>query len=229
MPGKNKSIVKEYVSKSSGPVDVENRQIRFLASTADVDRDGERILPSAFENTIPDFMKNSIFLACHAHRLDSGEPPVIGKIIRAWVDAKVGLWIIVEFATSELGEKYWQLYRDNFMKAVSVGFIPIKWHEEIIEGERVRTYDEVELIEVSAVAVPSNRGALARSKQNKLAFVQEKREDRELKKFLAEARQQDPEFDAKCEEFAEILMTADLNGGEVPDRKEIDYVNLVRR
>ncbi|MGD0077214.1 MAG: HK97 family phage prohead protease [Sedimentisphaerales bacterium] len=221
-------LVKEFTSKSA-VIDTEKRQIRFLASTPDIDRDRERILPSAFEKSLPGFMQNPVFLACHQHHLDGGEPPVIGKIIRAWIDEKVGLWIIVEFAKSELGEKYWQLYRDGFMKAVSVGFIPLKRHDEFIEGEDVRTFDEVELIEISACAVPSNRGALARSKANKLKFVEAKRDEKILEEIKAEYARQGRDFDAECEEFAEIVMTMDLNGGEVPDRKEIDYANLVRR
>jgi len=227
MPQKSEMLVKEFSTKSAA-IDEKLRQIRFLASTPDPDRDDERILSSAFEAHLATFLANPVFLTCHQHRLDSGEPPVIGKIVRAWVD-KMGLWIIVEFAISELAEKYWQLYRDGFMSAVSVGFIPIIWHDSIENGKSVRIYDEVELIEVSACAVPSNRGALARSKQNKLAFVQQKCEDRELKKFLADVRQQDPEFDAKCEEFAEVIMTGNQGLGEISDRVERDYANLVRR
>jgi len=221
-------LVKEFASKSS-VIDVEKRQVRFLASTPDVDRDGERILPTAFEKRLPIFMQNPVFCPSHKHRLDNGDPPVIGKIIRAWVDAKIGLWIIVEFATSELGEKYWQLYRDGFMKAVSVGFIPMESHTENINGEQVKTFDEVELIEVSAVAIPSNRGALARSKANKLAFVESKREEKILEETKAEFTQAGRDFDAEAENFCELLLTADLNGGEVPDRAERDYSELVRR
>ena len=162
-------LIKEFTSKSA-VIDTEKRQIRFLASTPDIDRDGERILPTALEKSLPGFMQNPVFLACHQHRLDGGEPPVIGKITRSWTDA-AGLWAIVQFAESELAEKYWQLYRDGFMSAVSVGFIPIKQHEEFIEGKRVTTYDEVEWIELSGCAVPANRNALSKSKQRKADFV----------------------------------------------------------
>jgi HK97 family phage prohead protease len=226
MEQKNNTVVKEFSFKSSA-IDEKNRQIRFLASTPDVDRDGERILPTAFEPHLAQYMTNPVFLACHKSRLDSGDPPVIGKVVRAWV-TKEGLWIIVEFATSELSEKYWQLYRDDFMKAVSVGFIPIKWHEEIIEGKRVQTYDEVELIEVSACAAPSNRGALARSKANKLAFVETKRDEKILEEIRQDYARQGRDFDAECQEWAD-LTAGEFGLGEIPDRKEIDYANLIRR
>jgi HK97 family phage prohead protease len=228
MPEKNKSFVKEFATKSPA-IDAEKRQIRFLASTPDVDRDGDRILPTAFEKHLPGFMQNPVFLAGHQHKLSDGTPSVIGKIVRAWVDAKVGLWIIVEFATSELAEKYWQLYREGFMRAVSVGFVLLKSHLENINGENVQTFDEVELIEVSGVAVPSNRGALARSKANKLAFVEEKKDEKILEEIRQDYARQGRDFDAECQEFADLIMSGDFGLGEIPDRKETDYANLVRR
>jgi HK97 family phage prohead protease len=228
MEQKTKTVVKEFSTKSAA-IDAEKRQIRFLASTPDVDRDGERILPSAFEKSIPGFMQNPCFLACHKHRLDNGEPPVIGAVRRAWVEEKVGLWAVVEFATSELGEKYWRLYRDGFMKAVSVGVILIKAHTEIINGVNVQVFDEVEWIELSACAIPSNRGALARSKANKLAFVEAKRDEKILEEIREDYARQGRDFDIECEEFGELLLTGDFNNGGFPDKKEIDYASLVRR
>ena len=178
MTQKNEMLFKEFVSKSP-TIDIEKRQIRFLASTPDMDRDGEIIRPSAFKNSIPGFMKNSVFLACHHHRLDSGEPPVIGKVVSAWVEEEVGLWAVVQFAESELAERYWNLYRGGYMKAVSVGVIVLKSHTEIINGKQVPIFDEVEWIELSACAVPANRSALSRSKQRKLDFIADKIAQRE--------------------------------------------------
>lgn len=173
-------------------------------------------------------MRNPVFLPSHKARLDNGDPSVIGKIVRAWIDAAVGVWAIVQFAENELGEKYWQLYRDGFMKAVSVGFMPIKWHDEFIEGKRVTTYDEIEWIELSACAVPSNRGALARSKQNKFDFVQGKRDEKILEGIRQDYAQQGRDFDAECKEYSDLLM-GEFGLGEVPDKKETDYAKLVRR
>jgi HK97 family phage prohead protease len=218
MAQKSEMLVKEFVSKSP-VIDVEKRQIRFLASTPDVDRDGERILPTAFGKNLAQFLTNSVFLACHQHRLDSGDPPVIGKVVRAWIDAAVGLWAIVQFAENELGEKYWKLYRDGFMKAVSVGFTPIKWHEEFIEGKRVTTYDEVEWIELSACAVPSNRGALSRSKQRKQDFIADKKSrhgtvsDEQLIEELKEKGEWPTE--EECLEYAEQLGESSENDVEL--------------
>jgi HK97 family phage prohead protease len=228
MPQKSEILVKEFASKSSGPIDIENRQIRVLASNGDIDRDGERVLPSAFEPFLKQYMTNPVILCSHSHRLDGGEPPVVGRAVKTWIDEK-GLWVIIEFARSELAERWWNLYSTDFMRAVSVSFIPKKWRDEIVNGERVRTYTLVELIEISLCAVPANRGALARSKQNKLDFVQGKRDEKILEEIKAEYTRQGRDFDVEAEEFAELLMTGNQGLGEIQDRKEIDYISLVKR
>jgi len=208
MPEKSKTIVKSFSAKSAA-IDVEKRQIRVLASSPDVDRDNERIPPSAFEPHLAQFMTNPVFLVCHRHSLDSGEPTVIGRVVKIWIDT-VGVWAIVQFAEGELAEKFWILYRDGFMKAVSIGFLAIKWHDSIENGKHVRVYDEIELIEISAVAVPSNRAALTRSKANKLAFVEGKRQEREDEQILKAVRSDYAErgldFDKDCDEFVGMLL-----------------------
>jgi hypothetical protein len=50
------------------------------------------------------------------------------------------------------------------MRAFSVGFIPVKGNWQESKGKRVFIHEEIELLEISAVPVPSNRSALARSK-----------------------------------------------------------------
>jgi hypothetical protein len=47
-------------------------------------------------------------------------------------------------------------------RAFSIGFIPKQSEFRIINGERVRVHTEIELLELSAVAVPSNRDALSK-------------------------------------------------------------------
>ena len=213
-------------------VDAAKRQVRVLASTADRDRDGEIIRPDAFRKHLATFMANPVILAGHQHRSADGRPTVVGKAVKAWIDGQ-GLWLIIEFAKTALGEEYWVLYRDGIMKAVSVGFIPIQSHEEVIEGKRVRVYDEAELLEVSCVAVPSNRQALVRSAEARpenewLAARRADREEHEEAAILDDIRReyaaQGRDFDAECDEFAEALLGGggldeDGGGGD-----EIDFV-----
>lgn len=47
MAQKSEMLIKEFASKSPA-INETLRQVRVLASTPDIDRDGERILPTAF-------------------------------------------------------------------------------------------------------------------------------------------------------------------------------------
>lgn len=212
MPTRDKSVEKSFSIKSDF-VDLEKRQIRFLASTGDIDRDGERILPEAFRLHLDAFLKNPVFLAGHQHRLSDGNPTVIGKVVKIWLNDD-GLWTIIQFAESELGERYWRLYRDGFMSAVSVGFIPLKSRDIIENSRSIREHFEVELIEISAVAIPSNRQALARSKAAKLVFVDAKRREREdeviLKAIREDYKQQGRDWDVEVAEFSWLLLCGDF-------------------
>lgn len=148
-------------------IDTENRSLDAVASTGEKDRDGEIILPSSVNATLDSFKANPVILATHQHRLSSGSSPVIGSAIPDSV--KVGnddITFKMRFATTPLGEEYWQLYRDGHMKAFSIGFIPLKYENRPDQktGQSVLTYTEIELLEISAVPVPSNRRALARAK-----------------------------------------------------------------
>lgn len=164
----------------SASIDAERRQVRVLASNDTLDRDGERILPSAFTESLKTYRQNPVILAGHQHRTDSGASPVVGRSVRVWVD-KRGLWAVIEFASTSLGEEYWQLYRDGFMRAVSVGFMVKDFDErsEIVDGQtrRIRVVTKAELYEISCVSVPANPDALVKS-QAKKEFVELKKQER---------------------------------------------------
>lgn len=145
-------------------IDAEARTVRVLASDDSLDRDGERILPSAFKNHLAKYMENPVILAGHQHRSSDGTPTVIGRAVRVWIDKK-GLWAIIEFARTDLGEQYWILYRDSVMKAVSIGFRTIQSELEFEGGKQVRVITEAELFEISCVAVPANPNAGVKSQK----------------------------------------------------------------
>ena len=143
-----------------------DRTLDAVASTADMDRDNEIILPAAFKDTVAAFKANPVVLACHQHRLPSGSSPVIGSVLPesiAITDSQVLFGM--RFAETPLGNEYWQLYKDRHMRAFSIGFIGIEWTDEKDEKlGYIRTYTKIELLEISAVPVPSNRAALVRAK-----------------------------------------------------------------
>ena len=132
--------------------------ISGVASDATEDRAEEKILPSAFEKWLPTYLKNPVILASHTHRAMNGEPTIIGSAKNTRVEKDQLLFDLV-FASTPLAKLWKTLYDEGHAKAFSVGFIP---HEGKMIDE-VWTWIEVELIEISAVPVGSNRNALTES------------------------------------------------------------------
>lgn len=137
---------------------VDERSITAVVSTATIDRMGEVLIPEGADLTA--FRKNPVVLFAHNYQ----EPP-IGKAL--WIKKTAdGIISKVQFAKTQFAEEIFNLYKDGFMKAFSVGFIPKKWddtpEEKCNDGKKPkRKYTDWEMIEYSAVPVPANPDALA--------------------------------------------------------------------
>lgn len=158
---------------------VGGRVLTFTASTEKVARDGDIIEVSGWDTK--EFMKNPVFLWAH----DPSVPP-IGKVTNVRKVRAKGedrrLEVDVDFAgleqSHELAESVYRLYRDGFMRAVSVGF-RVRGYRKPDEDEReqlgLKEYGMVitaaELLEVSAVPVPADPGALLTSKAARADLV----------------------------------------------------------
>jgi len=211
--------LKEFQALFVKSIDQKNRRITAWASAATVDRDGERIKPEAFKKWLPVFMENPVVLAAHQHRLDDGCSPVVANVVKAWPDKKA-LWVIIEFHDiTGLAEEYWQLYSQKKQRAFSVGFIPHASEDVFEDGRRIRDLTEVELVELSCVAVGSNREALSKARQGKADFVAAKKAGYEDEKILAELRAENPDFDELCQEFADALSCGDEITRQAPANK----------
>jgi HK97 family phage prohead protease len=196
----------EYFSGYSGlfvkSIDTEKRQITAYASTGTLDRYGDIVEPEAFRETMPQYMKNPVVLSAHQHKLDEGHSPVVGNVIKWWID-KIGLGIIVEFARgTKLADEYWLLYSQKIQRALSIGFSILESHNDDKDGSRINIITKVELYEISCVAVPANPDALSKSRQRKNDFV--------LGKRLQQAGIKLPS-EKECEEFAKALYTGDYD------------------
>ena len=129
------------------------RSMTALVSTADRDRMGEVLLPDGAD--LSDYKKNPVVLWAH----DYHTPP-IGRAL--WIKKTAdGIMAKIQFAKTQLAEEIYSLYKDGFMKAFSVGFIPKEWVDGDGDKKPRRTYNKWELIEFSAVPVPANPEALA--------------------------------------------------------------------
>jgi len=145
---KNFSLKAEKQPKGNGEFEV-------IATTSSVDRDGETI--SADGWVLENYMKNPVILWAHEYfSLPIGVATEVRK-----EDGK----IIVKgvFASHEFAQEVRKLYDDGFLKAVSVGFIPIERNGPAIA--------KAELLELSFVPVPSNADALSLTKMKEIQTI----------------------------------------------------------
>lgn len=134
----------------------ETLRLRFVISTIDVDRDRDTIDPKGWN--LKDYKKNPVMLWAHQH---SGLPIAKGLEIGLDNGALAGDWEFTPYDLYPFGYTVYRMYKGGFMSAQSVGFDPKRW--EIVQtSDRPYGYDfkEQDLLETSAVPVPSNPNAL---------------------------------------------------------------------
>lgn len=141
-------------------IDEAERTVTAVISSDAIDRDREILLPKGIR--LERFERNPVVLWSH----DASSPPIAKAL---WV--KKGAKRItakLKFAVTERAEEVWQLFKDGFLHAFSVGFMPLKGHtptpDEIKKtpewAEARYIIDEWELLEFSPVTVPANPDAL---------------------------------------------------------------------
>lgn len=150
-------MIKHFESEIKG-IDEKEGTMVALISTGGMDRQRESLDPDGVD--MRNYKKNPVVLWAH----DYSQLP-IGKAL--WTKREGnGIVSKIKFASHELAQEVFQLYKDGIMKAFSVGFIPKEyedasdkdWHDP---KKPRRTYKTWELLEFSAVPVPANPEALA--------------------------------------------------------------------
>ncbi len=139
----------ENVNEKDGTLSV------AVATDTSVDRDGEIVDPAGLDLT--NFLKNPVLLYAHDYRSDP-----IGKVISITRDGSRILFT-PEFAIgiSERAKQYFELCKQGFLNAFSIGFIPKEWSDrQNPDGSSNRIFTKSELLEISLVPVPANPNAL---------------------------------------------------------------------
>lgn len=147
------------------------RVMRFIASTPDVDRDGDVVLAEGW--MLEEYARNPVLLWQHDQNLPIGRS--IGEKIEPIDDVEgklsgvKGLVVYTEFAGKQHGDYIdgiFNMYNDGYLTGSSVGF---KAHEIDDDEERRKEYNvgetgeliaKAELVEYSLVTVPCNPRAL---------------------------------------------------------------------
>ena len=141
--------------------DAESQTMDFVISDASVDRVGDVVDVDGWE--LKNFKKNPVVL--FAHRYDQ---PAVGQATKVWTEDNK-LRARVQFAPTALGQEMQSLYAGRFMRATSVGFMPLEQEERKVSEEEAAKYGfhmptrykRQELLEFSLVPVPANANALA--------------------------------------------------------------------
>ena len=150
-----KDLLKKVFNSEIKSIDENEMELTALISTNAIDRYREVVDPSGMD--AKHYRKNPVVLWAHNYDI-----PPIGKAL--WVKREGdGIVSKVKFANTPMGKDIFQLYKDGFMKAFSIGFVPT---EEIAGNpdnpkDPRRTYKKWELLEYSAVPVPANPEAVA--------------------------------------------------------------------
>lgn len=123
------------------------------ASVFDViDYYDDEIVRGAFANSIAE--KMPVMLWQH----DSAEPIGVYESIR---EDDIGLWIEGRLLLDlEKGREAYILLKNQAIRGLSIGFVPILWEWENRENRRIRVLKEIDLWEVSLVTFPANPKAL---------------------------------------------------------------------
>jgi HK97 family phage prohead protease len=128
---------------------------RMIASTPDVDRDKDRVMPNGAK--LENFIKNPVLMYGHNYR----DPwALIGKVGDLQIDSS-GLNFVPELREAANDADPMTVIRalwdQKLLRAASIGFNPTKWMENEVGG---RDFVEWELLEISIVPIPANQNAL---------------------------------------------------------------------
>lgn len=201
-------------------IDEEKYVIRGVFSTGDEDRHGEVIDQSGWD--VKDFLQNPVIQLFH----DCQQFPV-AKAIELGMNQEGNLAGAIQFAVEEydVAKTAFNLYKNGFMRAFSVGF-------ECLMSEMDPVNDTVvlkknTLYEISCVNVPANAGALAYSKGIDMKPLEAAMKTRDRKA----AASHEIELDAMLseDEAIDVISKADVKTIEKAIRALTDALNAISK
>lgn len=182
-------IRKTYQASETKQVQGEDRTLIVRISTKTPDRSNDVVLPGGV--VLDNYFRNPVVAFGHNY---SGLS--IGKTTEINV-ADDGILAKVVFPPKgvyELADTLYELYKDNFMNAWSIGFIPLET-EDRPEGGMI--FKKWELLEYSAVMVPDNPEALTVLRTKGI-------DTKPIEKALKQAEEKKPEDEGEIPEDKEL-------------------------
>jgi len=202
-------------------VDADKATLDAIFSTANEDRHGDVVQQNW---DLKHFKKNPVILNSHNY---SDATEVVGRADKVkLVDGKLEGKITFAVNENPKAKVIFDLYAGKFLNAFSVGFIPKEWSDK---GEILKS----ELLEVSAVAVPANAMALAKSKGIQVDKLYEQThtkdndedegDDGEKTESDSDSSETDGEKGGEEVQPSEEGTDGEGNDSEEKDDKEIEY------
>lgn len=137
-------------------VNAATRTATFTFSDESVDRSNDRINAAGW--VLGDFRRNPIALWQH----DSSSLPIgRAKNVRIEGSRLVGSIEFMQADISQFADRVFRAVAGGYLKAVSVGFLPLQWSWTRDPGRPLGIdFQKQALLEISVVTVPANAGAL---------------------------------------------------------------------
>mgnify|MGYP001561686152 CR=1 FL=1 len=137
--------------------------IRGFAATTDLDRDDEKFALSALSDAKDQLLKagsSTVFFNHDWHDWPIGK--VVATDIAQTDNNQSGLWVEIELANNEDGDKIFDLVKQEILKSFSVSFRPQETESvKDEEGKTIeRTFNKADFFEVSVVGIPANPHAV---------------------------------------------------------------------
>lgn len=155
-------IQKKFLNFEIKDVNDDERSFTAVASDERRDRDGDVMVAEKWK--LKNYKKNPVVLWSH----NWSQPPIAKAAdVRIEDNKLVFKPIFAKKEVSPFADEIFQLFKGGFLNTFSVGFLPYKF-EDLTNEDKKGTADNergrrihAELLEISAVPVPSNPGALA--------------------------------------------------------------------
>lgn len=198
----------------------EEYTIEGVFSTANTDRHGDIVMQNW---DLKSFIQNPVILNSHNYD-DVAE--IVGKMVDIGLNPDSQLSGKIKFAVNEnpKAKIIYELYKNGFANAFSVGFIPKDFGNN---GEITLS----ELLEVSVVSVPANAMALAKAKGIDISLLEEEKQYEENKQDITddEIKDGDEQHDAGTDNDSETGTGEDNEDetGDTGDDKEIDNTKSI--
>lgn len=144
--------VRRFVGDVAGEAGADGL-VPIIMSTSSEDRAGDTVSDDGW--VLTDYLRNPVLLWCHDQSL-----PAIGNVENVSTGPLRGVMRFTPREVNPFGDMIGAMYRHKFMRAGSVGFMPLEWdfHDHGVRFKRQA------LLEHSCCNVPMNADALAAAK-----------------------------------------------------------------